>query len=72
MPTGQNLVTLLEKNFHWNVNFAISLMANCQNLNSGYFYIFRNLSMTAYITEIQKSNLADIQFCEFYQSESGR
>ena len=37
-----------EENFHCNLNFAISLMANSLNLNTAY-YIFRNLSMIAYI-----------------------
>ena len=36
--------------------FPISLMANLLNLNSVYYYIFRNLSMIVYIIEIQKSN----------------
>ena len=34
---------------HWNLNFVISLMANSRNLNSAYRYIFRNLSMIAYM-----------------------
>ena len=52
--------TLQKENFHWNINFAISLMTNLVNLNSAYYYIFRNLSMTAYLIEIQKSTLANI------------
>ena len=31
-PTGRN--------FHLNLNFAISLMANSLNLNSAYYFIF--------------------------------
>ena len=30
--------TLQEENFHLNLNFAISLMANLLNLNSTYYY----------------------------------
>ena len=51
--------TLQRETFHWNLNIAISLMANLLNLNSVY-YIFRNLSMIAYMTEIQKSKFAII------------
>ena len=51
--------TLQRETFHWNLNIAISLMANLLNLNSAY-YIFRNLSMIAYMTEIQKSKFAII------------
>ena len=39
---------------HWNLNSDISLMANSLNLNSVYFYIFRNLWMIAYIIEIHR------------------
>ena len=35
--------------------FDILLIANSLNLNSAYYYIFRNLFMIAYITEIQRS-----------------
>ena len=35
-------------NLHWNLNFAISLNAISLNLNSAYYYIFRNLSMIVY------------------------
>ena len=45
--------TLQEEMFDWNLNLAISLMVNSLNLNSAYYYIFRNLSMTAYMIEIQ-------------------
>ena len=51
-------LTLQEKNFNWNLNFAISLMANLLNLNSGYNYMFTNLSMIAYIIANQKSKFA--------------
>ena len=47
-------VTLQEKNFHWILISAILLMANSLNLYSAY-YCVRNLSMIAYIIEIQKS-----------------
>ena len=43
-----------EKVFYWNLNFAISLMANSLNFNSAYFNNFRNLSMKAYMIEIEK------------------
>ena len=46
--------TLKPENFQWNLNFAITLMANSLNLNCAYDYVFRNLSMLAYIIEIQK------------------
>ena len=47
-------------------------MANSLNLNSAYYhYIFRNLSMIAYMIEIQKSNIANISFGEIEQSEPG-
>ena len=39
-----NKIVLQEESFHWNLNFAISLMANLINLNSIYYYIFGNLS----------------------------
>ena len=47
-------------------------MANLLNLNSAYNYVFRNLSMIAYMIEIQKSKFANIYFLEFDQSEPGR
>ena len=47
-------------------------MANSLNLNSTNYYIFRNLSMIAYIIEIHKSKFANISFREFDQSEPGR
>ena len=55
-----SLLTMQEENFHWNLNFANSLMANSPNWNSANYYIFRNLSMIAYIIKIQKSKFADI------------
>ena len=30
-------ITLQEENFHWNLNFAISLMANSLNFNSAKY-----------------------------------
>ena len=47
--------TLCEQNFHSNLNFAISLMANSLNLNSACNYFFWNLSIIVYIIEFQKS-----------------
>ena len=44
-------------------------MANSLNLNSAFYFIFRNLSLIAYIIGIQKSKFANIKFCEFDQSE---
>ena len=35
--------SLQEENFHWNVNFAILLLANSLKLSFAYYYIFRNL-----------------------------
>ena len=43
------LRTLQEEGFLWNLNFAILLMVNSLNFNSAHYYIFRNLSMRAYI-----------------------
>ena len=51
--------TLLEENFHSNLNLAISLMANSLNFDSANYKIFKNLSMMAYITIIQKSKYAN-------------
>ena len=51
---------LQEEHFYWILNFAISLMANSLNLNSAYYYIFRNLLMMANIIQIQKSKFANI------------
>ena len=42
-----------EENFHRILIFAILLMANKLNFNSAY-YIFRNLSVMAYIIEYKK------------------
>ena len=67
-----NIRTLREENFHWNLNSAISLMANSLNLNYVYCFIFRNLSMIAYLIEIQKSKFANIYFREFDLSEPVR
>ena len=52
--------TLQEEDSDWNLNFAISLMANSLNSNSVYYYILRNLIMIASIFEIQKSKFANI------------
>ena len=52
--------TLCEQNFHSNLNFAISLMANSLNLNSACNYIFWNLSVVVYINEFQKSIIVNI------------
>ena len=47
---------LQEENFQMNLNFAISLMAKTLNFTVVYFFvIFKNLSMIAYILNIQKS-----------------
>ena len=48
--------TLQEENVHWNLNFAILLMAQFAKLK----FRFRNLSMIAYIFETQKSKFANI------------
>ena len=34
------ILTLQAQNFHWNLNFAISLMANSLNLNFAYLKVF--------------------------------
>ena len=44
--------TLQGKDVHWNLSFAIFLLANSLDSNSAYYYNFRNLSMIAYIIEI--------------------
>ena len=43
------------ESFHWNLTFAILLMADLLNLNSAYHHIFRNLSTIAYTIGIQNS-----------------
>ena len=43
--------------FHQNLIFAVLLMVN---LNSAYYYIVGNLSMIAFIIEIQKLELTNI------------
>ena len=51
--------TQQEENLNWVLIFAILLMANSLNLNSAHYaryYIFRNLSMVAYIINIQNQN----------------
>ena len=53
-------VLIQEEKFEWNLNFAISLTANLLNLNSTDYNTFRNLSMIAFVIEIQKSNFANI------------
>ena len=63
------LITLQEENIHRNLNYAISLKSNSLNLNSAYYYIFRNLSMIAFIIEIQKSKFVNIELRKFDQSE---
>ena len=60
--------TLQEESFHWNLNFAISPMADSLNFSSATWKIFKNPSMLAYITKIQKSKLANIYFHEFDHS----
>ena len=52
--------TLVVENLHWNLNFAIWVMVNSLDFNSVYYYIFRNLSMIAFIIEIQKSKFPNI------------
>ena len=46
--------------FSSDLNFAITLMANLPKLNSALYCTFRNLSIKAYIIQIQKSNFANI------------
>ena len=55
------LDTLQEESFHWNLIFAIPLMANWLNLSSAYYYIIRHLSMIAHIIEIQISKFPNIE-----------
>ena len=54
------LYTLQEEKFYWNLNSAISPMVNSLNLNSVYYYTFRNLSTIVYMIEFQKSKFAKI------------
>ena len=56
--TGQQ-VSLTTLHFNWNLNFAISLMANWLYFNSAYSFILGNLSMIAYIMEIQNSRTSN-------------
>ena len=53
--TGQQ-VSLTTLHFSGNLNFAISLMANSLYFNSAYYFILGNLSIIAYIMEIQIQN----------------
>ena len=47
-------ITLQEENFHYYILiFAVMQIENSLNLNSAYYYVFRNLSMIAYTIEIQ-------------------
>ena len=46
-------------------------MANSLNFNSAHFRFFGNLSMMAYVIEIQKPKFANISFREFDQFEHG-
>mgnify|MGYP001796284869 CR=1 FL=1 len=64
--------TLQEKNFHWNLNFAMSLMPNSLVLNFAYYNIIIKLSMADNIKKFQKSRLANSLFYEFDQSDPGR
>ena len=56
----ERLNTLQEENFYWNLNFALSLMANSLKFNSTHNKIFKNLSMKAYTSKIQKAKYANI------------
>ena len=47
-------------------------MANSLNLNFADYFILRNLSMIAYIIEIEKSKFINLSFHEIEQSEPGR
>ena len=64
--------TLQEENFHWNLNFAISHMANSLNINSAKDQIFKNISIMAYMKKTQKSKFANILFRELDHSGQGR
>ena len=48
------------RKFSLDLNFTNSLMANLLNLNSALYCTYRNLSMKAYMIEIQKSKFANI------------
>ena len=56
----KRLNTIQEKNFHWNLKSAFSLMANSLNFDSTHNKITKNLSMMAYVTKIQISKFANI------------
>ena len=64
--------TLQEENFHWNLNFAISLTANPLNLNSAYYYIFYkslkdslcNWCLIPWVWPFWSRSL--VQFCEYF------
>ena len=53
------LYTLQKENFHWNINFAILLMANLLNFNFASYLIFKKFSMMAYITKIPMTKFAN-------------
>ena len=52
--------TLVVKTLRRNLNFAIGLMAISLDFNSVFYNTFRNLSMIAFIVEIQKSKFPSI------------
>ena len=49
--------TLQEENFHWNLNFAIFANGKFAKVKVCLFLYFRNLSIIAYIIEIQKTKI---------------
>ena len=53
----------------FSLEFKFRYFANSLNLNSTINYIIRNLSMIAYVIEIQKSKFASIQSLGFGQFE---
>ena len=58
--------TLEDESFHLNLSAVILLVANLLNLDSAYCQInYKNLSMIAYIIEIQKIKT----FLTFHHSE---
>ena len=67
-----NINKLQEVNFLRNQNFAISLKANLLNLNSAYYFVLGNFSMTAHIIKIEKSEFANMKFREIALSQPGR
>ena len=57
---------LQEENFHWHLNFPISLMANSLCFYSAKHFMFRNFSMKAYIIAFRKLKFAKLNSLDIF------